>query len=63
MTVSTPVRSRNRLKRKPLPASQLRWRSLRPSVRRCSFGHGDPAEVAGRPASSSATRSHRSRPR
>ena len=56
MTVSTPVRSRNRLKRKPLLGVAAAAAAAAVLGSTLFIGHGEPGEVAGRPASSSATR-------
>jgi hypothetical protein len=56
MTVSTPVRSRNRLKRKPLLGIAAAVAAAAAVGSALSLGHGEPAEVAGRPVSSGATR-------
>jgi hypothetical protein len=55
MTVSTPVRSDTRLRRKPLVGIAAAVAIAVAVAVTVPFGHGDPADVAGRPVSSSAT--------
>jgi hypothetical protein len=56
MTVSTPLRSHNRLKRKPLLGLAAAVAIAAAVGSAVPLGHGEHAEIAGRPVSSSATR-------
>lgn len=56
MTVSTPFRSHNRLKRKPLLGLAAAVAIAAAVGSAVPLRHGEQAEIAGRPVSSSATR-------
>jgi hypothetical protein len=56
MTVSTPVRGRDRLKRKPLLGIAAAVAVAAAAGSTLALGHGEQAEVAGRPVSSSTAR-------